>query len=168
MRLKAPIAIISLLAILSAFLLIDDIRVRADKHDLVEDVEHQKYLKDLQEDNLNKEITVKNKSLNEFETQLQMLHPYLISDSDLKRLKEQGLGNPIEDLKNSLIENQSLLLTDSLIDGRQRILKEYIVLLIDQRVLAYWETGHSDGVIYTVYDVGDNGRITWKIIDEIN
>jgi len=168
MNSKVHIAITSVLAVLFAFVLIDDIRLRAEKQELSVEAEHQKFLKDLQKENFNKELASKSNTLNEFENEAQMLLPYLVSHGDLKRLKENGLANPQEDIKNSLIENQSNLLTDSLLDGRQRIIKDHILLLGGQRVLAYWEAGHSDGVILACYAISAEGEIKWKIIDEMD
>jgi hypothetical protein len=104
------------------------------------------------------------------EYDLQEVHPtvYFISHAEISKLEENGLQNPIEDIKNSLINNQSEILTDSLIDGPQRFWRDYILLLKEDRVLAYWESGHRGGYVFASYDIKKNGEIKWNIIDKID
>lgn len=83
---------------------------------------------------INKRINIEESETNEEAFVQEIKKQHIISDSDIWKLKRKGLSNPIVNLKASLIDHQSILLTDSLIDGPQRFFEDYIHVISDQWV----------------------------------
>jgi hypothetical protein len=87
-----------------------------------------------------------------------------ITDFEIDQLKKLGLENPIQDLKNDLIERSELIQYDGVLGGTMRILThDSIALLHGGWVYAVFEDGHISGGMLLEYSV-QNGVINWKIL----
>jgi hypothetical protein len=86
-------------------------------------------------------------------------------DSDIRYLVEQGLNNPVTELKNSLMEAQYLIPFEGVHGGTMRVYSsDQIILLPGFYVYANFEDGHYQGAMILQYVVKD-GHIEWKIIE---
>jgi len=86
-----------------------------------------------------------------------------LSESDIKRLKSQGLRNPETDLMNDLNQKQNQLIpAEGSLGGSMAIRDSRI--LNDRYALAYYEDGHNGGYMVLKYKV-NNGNITWIVVD---
>ena len=86
-----------------------------------------------------------------------------LSESDIQRLKRQGLQNPETDLLNDLNRKQDRLLpAEGTMGGTMAIRDSRI--LNDRYAMAYYEDGHNGGYMLLKYTVS-NGNINWKVVD---
>ena len=94
------------------------------------------------------------------ENQIITLYSWKIDD-----LKEQGLTDPINDLKSDLIKHPELIPYKSVLGGTMGFYsKDNIWILTEKWVLALFEDGHVGGHILLEYTVSDKGEISWKVI----
>ena len=89
----------------------------------------------------------------------------LLDEWDVNSLKRQGLGNPVEDLKEDLIASKELIQDEGVLGGEMQFYsKENIFILNHEWVLAYYEDGHNAGAMLLEYRVGQGGAIDWDVI----
>jgi hypothetical protein len=136
------------------------------------------YLKENNEINKIEEwITLQNNQLTELDTLIDSLqtsvHESLpkkptsdhLFDSDIRYLVQQGLDNPVIELKKSLMEAQHLIPFEGVHGGTMRVYSsDQIILLPGFYAYANFEDGHYQGAMILQYEVKD-GHIEWKIID---
>ena len=86
-----------------------------------------------------------------------------LSESDIQRLKREGLQNPETDLLNDLNRKQSRLIpAEGSMGGTMTIRDSRI--LNDRYAMAYYEDGHNGGYMLLKYTV-NNGNINWTVVD---
>ena len=86
-----------------------------------------------------------------------------LSESDIQRLKREGLQNPETDLLNDLNRKQSRLIpAEGTMGGTMTIRDSRI--LNDRYAMAYYEDGHNGGYMLLKYTV-NNGTINWTVVD---
>ncbi|WP_161890499.1 hypothetical protein [Pontibacter russatus] len=86
-----------------------------------------------------------------------------LSESDIQRLKREGLQNPETDLLNDLNRKQSRLIpVEGTMGGTMTIRDSRI--LNDRYAMAYYEDGHNGGYMLLKYTV-NNGNINWTVVD---
>lgn len=94
--------------------------------------------------------------------------PPSLDQQSIKYLKEKGLINPVEDLRNDLIKEGALIKRKGVLGGSMGFyLPEAIHVLNENWVMAYFEDGHIAGVLLLKFDV-QNGEISWEVLDEIH
>lgn len=93
-------------------------------------------------------------------------HPnLLLRDWDIENMKRQGLDNPVQNLKEDLMQHKELIAREGVHGGEMQFYsKEDIFILNRKWVLAYYEDGHNAGAMLLAYDVKQGGRINWKVI----
>lgn len=88
-----------------------------------------------------------------------------IFDSEIRRLVENGLSNPISQLKEDLVNRNNLIPVEGVLGGTMRIYStDQIRILPGRYVYAVFEDGHIQGNLILQYEVKD-GQISWKIIE---
>lgn len=93
--------------------------------------------------------------------------PPLLDQHQISYLKEKGLANPVEDLRNDLISRGNLINLKGVLGGTMGFyLPEAIHILNSRWVIAYFEDGHIAGAIFLKYKVNE-GVISWEVLDEI-
>lgn len=92
----------------------------------------------------------------------------LLDEYQIRNLKRKGLVNPVEDIRNDLMREETLIARKGTQGGTMKFyLPEAIHVLTENWVIAYFEDGHNAGALFLRYDVID-GDITWEVLDEIN
>lgn len=88
----------------------------------------------------------------------------LIPEWEVRSLKSKGLDDPINDLKQNLIDRPELIIYDGVLGGTMRVYsKESITLLPGSWAFAEFEDGHINGGLFLQYSV-QNGNIDWEVI----
>ncbi len=88
-----------------------------------------------------------------------------IFDSEIRYLIENGLTNPVNQLKEDLTARDDLIPVEGVLGGTMRIYStDQIRILPGRYVFAVFEDGHIQGNLILQYDVKD-GQISWKIIE---
>ena len=87
-----------------------------------------------------------------------------LSDSDIRILKNRGLQNPVQQLKQDLMDKSELISFDGILGGTMKIYQEeQIILLPGFYVMAVFEDGHIQGGMLLEYEV-TQGEIKWTVI----
>lgn len=81
--------------------------------------------------------------------------------SDIERLKDHGLQDPVEDITRDLEKHEELIPYEAVHGGTMRFHKVYV--LTPKWVLADFDDGHIGGHMLLEYDVSD-GTISWRIV----
>ncbi|HDQ39467.1 MAG TPA: hypothetical protein ENN39_00320 [Desulfonatronum sp.] len=87
-----------------------------------------------------------------------------LSDFELRRLQARGLRNPVFDLLQDLASRADLIPADAFFGGTMHIIPGESYVLTDRWVLAGFEDGHVRGNLWLEYDVGPDGRISWRVL----
>ncbi len=83
-------------------------------------------------------------------------------------LVKKGLDNPVEDLRNALRSDPDLINISAVLGGTMGFYFSDGIHILNKRwVFAYFEDGHIAGAMLLRYDIDQNGRISWEVIDEI-
>jgi hypothetical protein len=92
-------------------------------------------------------------------------HSDWVFDSELRYLEEQGLTNPIAQLKEDLTKRDDLIPSEGVLGGTMRVYStDQIRILPGRYVYAVFEDGHNQGSIILQYEVKD-GQINWEIVE---
>lgn len=88
-----------------------------------------------------------------------------IFESELRYLTENGLNNPVQQLKEDLTNRDDLIPVEGVLGGTMRIYStDQIRILPGRYVFAVFEDGHVQGNLILQYEV-KNGQISWEIIE---
>jgi hypothetical protein len=87
-----------------------------------------------------------------------------LSDFELRRLQAKGLRNPVFDLLQDLATRADLIPAEAFFGGTMHIIPGESYVLTDRWVLAGFEDGHVRGNLWLEYDVGVDGRISWRVL----
>jgi hypothetical protein len=115
------------------------------------------------EENSLKELDMLREKLAESERRLVAL-PQL-QEFEIEQLKEKGLQNPIEDIKQDLINRKDLIPYKGILGGTMGFYYEGIHVISTEWVAAYFEDGHINGIMLLRYNVLKDGKIRWSVID---
>jgi len=89
----------------------------------------------------------------------------LLREWDIENMKQQGLENPVQAVKEDLVQHKELIAQKGVHGGEMQFYsKEGIFILNHEWVLAYYEDGHNAGAMLLSYDVKQGGAINWKVI----
>lgn len=85
---------------------------------------------------------------------------------DIERLKKKGLEAPIKDIITDLMNHKELIPYEGTLGGTMGFYHEdNIHILSPKWVFTYFEDGHTGGHMLLEYQVSNEGRISWKVID---
>jgi hypothetical protein len=85
---------------------------------------------------------------------------------DIKRLKKKGLQDPIKDIVADLMKHKELIPYKGVLGGTMGFYYENnIHILTPKWVFTYFEDGHIFGHMLLEYQVSNDGRISWRVID---
>jgi hypothetical protein len=88
-----------------------------------------------------------------------------VPEYELRRLRQVGFDNPVNDLKNDLMSKTEIIPVDGILGGTMRIYSdEDIIVLPGRWVYAQFEDGHITGSMLLEYDVRD-GVIIWTVLN---
>ncbi|MGK7395609.1 MAG: hypothetical protein ACNS62_13610 [Candidatus Cyclobacteriaceae bacterium M3_2C_046] len=89
----------------------------------------------------------------------------IINPVDFQNLQKKGLQDPLEQLKENLMNHSELIPYDGTLGGEMKFYsKENIHVLNDEWVYAYFEDGHNAGQILLTYQIDSQGNINWEIL----
>jgi len=83
---------------------------------------------------------------------------------DIKRLKERGLLNPVQDILLDLKNHRELIPYGGILGGTIEFYNKESWVLNNKWVFAYFEDGHYGGYMLLEYNVELNGKINWERI----
>jgi hypothetical protein len=93
--------------------------------------------------------------------------PPLLDQQQIKSLREKGLENPVDDLRNNLMKEDVIIKRKGVLGGTMGFyMPEGIHVLNEKWVVAYFEDGHVAGALLLKYEVKE-GSINWEVLDEI-
>jgi hypothetical protein len=85
-----------------------------------------------------------------------------ISRTDIKRLRQSGLANPVSDLKADLARHTELIPVSGTLGGNMGFYFPDQIWILNRRwACAYFEDGHTGGWMLLEYRV-EGGRIRWR------
>lgn len=87
-----------------------------------------------------------------------------LSEFELRRLQRKGLRNPVFELLQDLASRTDLIPAEAFFGGTMHIIPGESYVLTDRWVLAGFEDGHVRGNLWLEYDVGLDGRISWRVL----
>lgn len=87
----------------------------------------------------------------------------LMSDSALRRLKDQGLSDPIGQIVAELRKRPDLIPFEASSGGTMTFRDDEKWVVTEKWVLAYCEDGHTGGRVLLEFSV-NNGRLDWRRI----
>ena len=91
--------------------------------------------------------------------------PALLTGYDIQQLKRKGLANPVEDIRNDLMNSAELIPLEGVLGGTMQFYEDQIYVLTNRWVLAYVDDGHIAGYLWLEYSVDSGGEITWTVRD---
>ncbi len=91
--------------------------------------------------------------------------PALLTAYDINQLKKKGLADPVEDLRNDLMNSAELIPLEGVLGGTMQFYRNQIYVLTDRWVLAYVDDGHVAGYVWLEYTVSSGGDIAWRVKD---
>lgn len=89
-----------------------------------------------------------------------------LPESETLALRERGLKDPPVDIVCDLIENKGFILPKEYM-GREIgfRFRNSVQILTSRWILADFDDGRLKGKVLLEFNIGDNGRIVWRIID---
>lgn len=88
----------------------------------------------------------------------------LLSESEIGALKEAGLDNPPEQLRDELMSHPDLIPYEGVLGGTMGFVRHTISPLSPQWIYAEFEDGHVMGRCLLEYDITSEGAIAWTVI----
>lgn len=88
----------------------------------------------------------------------------LLGESDIRALKEAGLDNPPEQLRDDLMSHPELIPYEGVLGGTMGFVRHTISLLSPRWIYAEFEDGHVMGRCLLEYDITSEGAIAWTVI----
>ena len=101
----------------------------------------------------------------EYAQQAQANQWMLLSDWELTHLKEAGLRDPVNQLRNDLVAHPELIQIQGVMGGTMRFYAPEIALLNTRWVFARFDDGHIVGSCLLEYHVAPDGTIQWKVLE---
>jgi hypothetical protein len=93
--------------------------------------------------------------------------PPFLDRVQIEKLVNRGLANPADDLRKDLTGRPDIINIPPVLGGKMAFyFYDGIHILNERRMLAYFEDGHVAGAILLKYDIGQDGRISWEVLDE--
>jgi hypothetical protein len=90
----------------------------------------------------------------------------LLSHEKLIGLTKKGLKDPVAEIVADLRKHPELIPYKGVLGGSMGFYYEgEIHILSSKWVLAYFDDGHIAGILLLKYEVSDEGKISWKVID---
>jgi hypothetical protein len=90
----------------------------------------------------------------------------LLSHEKLIGLTRKGLTDPASEIVADLQKHPELIPYKGVLGGTMGFYyKEEIHILTPKWVIASFEDGHMAGIMLLRYEVSDDGKISWKVID---
>jgi hypothetical protein len=94
--------------------------------------------------------------------------PPFLDKAQVEYLEKMGLNNPVTDLRDDLIANPELISMAGVLGGRMGFFFRDGIHILNRRwVFAYFEDGHIEGSMLLKYEIGENGKINWEVLDEL-
>ncbi len=153
------LTIVTLIVIL--ILLIDSVRLRVETNKIQNDLDNIKNVIDI-----NISLIEKNKKQDsiELENYKNIVSPNY--DVYINRLKNKGLNDPLEIIRNSLMRNHDLIPNRNTPKGKLYFQRSSISIITDNWVKACYEEGHFGGELLLEMDIDEKGRIEWTVLDD--
>ncbi|MEO0116834.1 MAG: hypothetical protein ABIK97_04735 [candidate division WOR-3 bacterium] len=82
---------------------------------------------------------------------------------EIEELKRKGLKDPVSEIIADLKRRKELIPYKAVLGGKMYFCEVYV--LNGRWVLASFEDGHIMGRMLLRYSVGNNGKISWRVID---
>lgn len=85
---------------------------------------------------------------------------------EIGRLKKNGLQDPIKDIISDLMKHKELIPYKGVLGGTMGFYHERNMhILTSKWVFASFDDGHIGGNMLLEYQVSDEGKISWRVID---
>jgi hypothetical protein len=88
----------------------------------------------------------------------------LLLDHEIRELREAGLDDPVNRLRNDLVAHPELIPMEGVLGGTMYFRRETIAILSTRWVYAEFEDGHIGGNCLLEYSVAPGGTISWRVI----
>lgn len=91
---------------------------------------------------------------------------YQLTEADTEALKQAGLDDPVNDLLTDLTYHPELIPREGVLGGTMRFIPSESRVISPQRVIGYYEDGHTAGRLLLEYEISA-GEINWTVIQEL-
>jgi hypothetical protein len=158
--------LITLLTIVVLIALFDDVRCRLKNKEIEHKLDHSEYLMEIQDRKFKETVNATNKQIKELERKATLISDGLKSyDHHLNRIKRLGISDPVKFLRNDLMNNQDLIPNRETPKGTMYFWKDHIYVLNHKWVIAYYEEGHFGGYLLASYEIDNNRKVKWNVLD---
>ncbi len=94
--------------------------------------------------------------------------PPFLNNRQIEDLQKKGLSDPIRDLREDLAAAPGIIGSPAVLGGTMGFYYMDGIHILNKRwVFAYFEDGHLAGAMLLSYEIGDEGEISWEVLDEI-
>ncbi len=94
--------------------------------------------------------------------------PPFLDSRQLEDLQKKGLSDPIRDLREDLVAGPGIIGSPAVLGGTMGFyFRDGIHILNKRWVFAYFEDGHLAGAMLLLYEIDDDGGISWEVLDEV-
>ena len=94
------------------------------------------------------------------------LSAYTLSSGDISRLKAEGLKEPASEILYDLTNHNDLIPVEPSLGGKMLFFPTESHFVGPDRVLAYFEDGHTAGRLLMTFTV-EQGEIHWKVLEQL-
>ena len=94
------------------------------------------------------------------------LSTYTLSSGDISRLKAEGLSEPASEILYDLTNHNDLIPAEPSLGGKMLFFPTESHFVGPDRVLAYFEDGHTAGRLLMSFTV-EQGKISWKVLEQL-
>lgn len=158
MKTKILIAI-SLIVVL--ILLIDNVRLRIETKKIQADLSHKENVIEYNDgliDRIRKKDSIE---VEKYKNRVSLHY-----DVYIDRLKRKGLDDPLKIIRDNLMQNHDIIPNRDMPKGKVYFQRNYIDIISDNWVKAYYEDGHFAGELLLRMDIDKNRKITWTVLDD--
>lgn len=98
--------------------------------------------------------------------QVLQYQPTTLTNEDIEKLKKKGLQDPTNDIIADLMKHKKLIPYKGVLGGTMGFYyQEGIHALTPTWVFVSFDDGHIAGYMLLKYQVSDEGKISWKVLD---
>jgi len=96
----------------------------------------------------------------------QSLHQPKLSLQEIQYLKEKGLKNPVNDIIADLVKHNELIPYQGVLGGKMGFQSEKDIYVVSTKLVrASFDDGHAGGWMLLEYQVTDENKISWKVLE---
>ena len=149
------------LTIIIVILILDNVRLRIVTNKIKDNLRHKEYLIELKEKSIKEIKQIDSIEIANYENKISPNY-----ESSINRLKRKGLSDPLNMIRDDLMQNQDIIPDRDMPKGKLYFQRNYINIINEKWVAAYYENGHFGGELLLRMDIDKNKKIAWTVLDD--